>query len=253
MLPGDRGHLGERGPVGEPDHAEVRLVDAQDERRVRPDRALVVLRVRPVRRPDLDQPRAGAHEHVRDPEAVADLDQLAARDEHLAALGERGQRQEHRAGVVVDDERRLGSGQAPQRGRQVRLPRPAHALVQRVLEVRVADADLSHPFERRGERAERGQGSCGRSRRSRSARVAGSASARPRSRPRPPPGGRPVRRRRGSRRARDRAPRAPRRRRAGRPASRASSSTEGRSRSSISSSPAPRSPCSARGSSRARS
>ena len=48
---------------------------------------VVVGGARAVRRPDLDQPRAGAREHVGDAEAVADLDQLAARDEHLAALG----------------------------------------------------------------------------------------------------------------------------------------------------------------------
>jgi hypothetical protein len=60
------------------------------------------------------RPRRGARpsgEHVRDAEAVADLDQLAARDEHLAALGERGEREQDGRGVVVDDERRLGAGQ----------------------------------------------------------------------------------------------------------------------------------------------
>ena len=78
------------------------------------DRALVVGGARAVRRADLDEPRAGAGEHVGDAEAVADLDQLAARDEHLAALGERGEREQHRAGVVVDDDRRLGAGQPAQ-------------------------------------------------------------------------------------------------------------------------------------------
>jgi len=50
--------------------------------------------VRPVRRPDLDEPRAGAREHVRDPEAVADLDQLAARDDDVPALRQRGEGEE---------------------------------------------------------------------------------------------------------------------------------------------------------------
>ena len=45
------------------------------------DRALVVGGARAVRRPDLDEPRARAREHVGDAEAVADLDQLAARDD----------------------------------------------------------------------------------------------------------------------------------------------------------------------------
>ena len=81
-------------------------MDAQEQRRLRPDRALVVVGARPVRRPHLDEPGARAGEHVGDPEAVADLDQLAARDDDLAALGERGEREQHRRGVVVDDDAR---------------------------------------------------------------------------------------------------------------------------------------------------
>ena len=82
--------------LGEADDAEVRLVHAQEQRGLARDRALVVGGARAVRRADLDQARARAREHVRDAEAVADLDQLAARDEHLAALGERREREQHR-------------------------------------------------------------------------------------------------------------------------------------------------------------
>ena len=92
-----------------------------------PIAALVVGGARAVRRPDLDEPRARAREHVRDAEAVADLDQLAARDEHLAALRERGEREQDRGGVVVDDERRLGAGQPPQDRGDVVLARAARA------------------------------------------------------------------------------------------------------------------------------
>ena len=106
--------------------------------RLGPDRALVVGGARAVRRADLDEPRARAGEHVGDPEAVADLDQLAARDEHLAALGERGEREQHRGGVVVDDERRLRAGEPAQERGDVVLPRAARARVEVVLEVRVA-------------------------------------------------------------------------------------------------------------------
>ena len=105
----DLRELAERRLLGEADDAEVGLVDAQDERRLRADRALVVGDPRAVGRADLDEPRARAREHVGDPEAVADLDQLAARDEHLAALGERGEGEHHGGSVVVDDERRLGA------------------------------------------------------------------------------------------------------------------------------------------------
>ena len=137
------------------------------QRRVRADRALVVGGARAVGRPDLDESRARAREHVGDPEAVADLDQLAARDEHLAALGERGERQHHGGGVVVDDERRLGAGDPPEQRGEVVLTRAACARVEVVLEVRVAAADLDDALERRLRRAARDRGSCGSGRRSR--------------------------------------------------------------------------------------
>ena len=106
------------------------------------DRALVVGDARPVGGADLDEPRARARQHVRDAEAVADLDQLAARHDHLAALGERGEREQHGRRVVVDDQRRLGAGQPPQERRAVVLPRAARAVGEVVLEVRVAARHL---------------------------------------------------------------------------------------------------------------
>ncbi len=144
--------------------------------------ALVVGGARAVRRPDLDQARAGAREHVGDAEAVADLDQLAARDEHLASLGQRGEREQHRAGVVVDDDRRLGAGQPAQQRGDVILPRPARPFGEVVLEVRIGHGRPRPRARSRRRAAGRGRGSCGRSRRSRSARDAGPAAARPRAR-----------------------------------------------------------------------
>ena len=108
----------ELGLLGEADDAEVGLVHAQDDGRLGADRPLVVRDPGAVRGPDLDEPRARAGEHVGNPEAVADLDQLAARDEHLAALGERGQGEQHGRGVVVDDERRLGARDPAQQRRR---------------------------------------------------------------------------------------------------------------------------------------
>ena len=72
---------------------------------------------------------------------------------HLAALGERREREQHRRRVVVDDERGLGAGQPAQDRGDVVLARAARAGVEVVLEVRVAAADLAHALERRlGER-----------------------------------------------------------------------------------------------------
>ena len=140
--------LGHGRLLREADHAEVRLVHAQQHGRLRADRTLVVGGARPVRRADLAQARARACEHVRYPEAVADLDQLAAGDEYLAALRERGQGEHHGRRVVVDDECSLGARQPAQDCRDVVLPRPARSGREVVLEVRVAAPDLKRAFER---------------------------------------------------------------------------------------------------------
>ncbi len=121
VQPRDGGDLLEPRALLEADDAEVRLVHAQQDGRLGADRALVVGGARPVRRPDLDEPRAGPREHVRDAEAVADLDQLATGDDDLAALRQRCEREQHRRGVVVDDECGLGSGQPAQDRRDVVL------------------------------------------------------------------------------------------------------------------------------------
>ena len=49
------------------------------------ERRLEVRDARAVRRPDLDQLRAGAPDDLGDPDAAADLDELAARDDDAAA------------------------------------------------------------------------------------------------------------------------------------------------------------------------
>src|SRR6266516_1519823 len=64
--------------------AEVRLVHAEQQRGLRGGPCVVVGSARPVRRSDLDEPCSGAREHVGDAKAVTDLDQLAARHEHVA-------------------------------------------------------------------------------------------------------------------------------------------------------------------------
>ena len=112
------------------------------------DRRFVVGGARAVRRPDLAQSRARSLEHVRNPETVADLDQLATRHQDFAAFGERGKREHHRGCVVVDDERGFRAGQAAQDAGDVVLPGAAAAGGNVVLEVRVAAPDLAYPVER---------------------------------------------------------------------------------------------------------
>ena len=106
-----------------------------------------------VRSADLDQAGARAGEHIGDAEPVADLDQLAARDDDLAPLGQRGERQQQRRRVVVDDERRLGAGQPAEDRRDVILARARAPVSKVVLEVRVAAADLDARRARPRERS----------------------------------------------------------------------------------------------------
>ncbi len=73
-------------------------MDAQDQRRAIVDRGGVVGRARAVGRADFAERRAGLAHHVGDAEAAADLDQFAAGDDHLAALRERREHQQHRRG-----------------------------------------------------------------------------------------------------------------------------------------------------------
>jgi hypothetical protein len=145
---GDGGDLFQPRPLLEADDAEVRLVDAEQDGGLRADRPLVVRRLRPVRRPDLHEPGPRAGQHVRDPEAVADLDQLAARDDDVAPLPERREREQDGARIVVDDQRGLRAGQPAQDRRDVVLPRPAGALGEVVLEVGVAARGVDDPRER---------------------------------------------------------------------------------------------------------
>ncbi len=102
--------------------------------RIRPvfatDRADIVLAVRAVGGADLDQPGAGARHDVRHAEGAADLDQLAARDDRLAALGQRVEHEQHGGGIVVDDGGVLGAGQLAEKAAQMIVALAAPAAVE---------------------------------------------------------------------------------------------------------------------------
>jgi hypothetical protein len=145
--PRDAREVGDRRQLREADDAEVRLVHAEQHGGLGADRRLEVRRPRAVRRSYLDQPRAGPRQHIRDPEPVPDLDQLAAGDDDLPAFGERRERKQDRGRVVVDDQRGLSAGKAAQDARYVILARAARPRLQVVLEIRVAAADLANALE----------------------------------------------------------------------------------------------------------
>ena len=116
-----------------------------------------------VRGADLDQLRAGPPDDLGDPDAAADLDELAARDDHPAATGQ-ADRERERRGVVVGDERVLGAGQRD----EVLLGGPDAGAAPAGLAVELEEEVASRQRGRgRGYVARptaRGPGSCGRSR-----------------------------------------------------------------------------------------
>ena len=114
--------LARRGARGEPDDAEVAGVHAEDRGGPLTDRGGVVAEIRAVRRPHLDELRPGPREHVRDAEPTADLHELAAGDDDLAAPRERREREEDRRGVVVGDDAVLRAGDLRQDPRGVAVP-----------------------------------------------------------------------------------------------------------------------------------
>ena len=81
-------------------------MDLQHERGVGLEGALVVGEAGSIRGADLDQPAARLAHDLGHAEPAADLDQLAARHEHRATSGERGERHEYRRRVVVHDDAR---------------------------------------------------------------------------------------------------------------------------------------------------
>ena len=96
------------------------------------------MRVRFVRA-DLDEAHAGALHDVGHPKRAPDLDELAARDDHLAAGRQAVERQHHGTGVVVD---RVGGGRVRQQGQL--LGRRAQAiapLARRQIELQIAVAE----------------------------------------------------------------------------------------------------------------
>jgi hypothetical protein len=126
LLVGEGREGRQRRLLGRADDAEVGPVDLEEQRGVVADGGPVVRQPRPVGGPDLDQPRAGGDQQVRQPVRPAELEELAAADDHLAAGGDRGDDQHQGGGPVVDHRRGLGpaqlGGQRAEVG--VREPRP---------------------------------------------------------------------------------------------------------------------------------
>ena len=119
-------------------------MDLEDHGRIGCDGLLIICQVRAVGGADLDELGARGLHNIGDTEAAADLDKLAAAHDNLFARSVSGQHQQHRGGVIVDDQRVLGTGKRADELSGMLLARPARAGVDAVLERAVAASDLGH-------------------------------------------------------------------------------------------------------------
>ena len=144
----DPHQLGQLDVAGEAEHPVIGRVHAQDRARLGAERARVVGRAGAIGRADLAQARARALHDLGDAEAVADLDELTARDDDLAPAPERCKREHECRCAVVDADRRFRAGQLAHECRDVILPPAAPARGEVELQVRVARRDGLHALER---------------------------------------------------------------------------------------------------------
>ena len=90
--------------------AIVGRMNLENHGRIGRNGTLVIGQVCSVGGANLDKLGARRLHNVGNAEATADLDELAAAHDDLFARGMGGQHQQHRGGIVVDDERILGTG-----------------------------------------------------------------------------------------------------------------------------------------------
>jgi hypothetical protein len=98
------------GAGGEAGDAKVGGVDAEEEFGARREGALVIGDAGAISGPYFADDRAAGGHDVRDAEAVANFDELAAGDDDFGVFGEGVEDQEDGGGVVVDDDGGFGAG-----------------------------------------------------------------------------------------------------------------------------------------------
>ena len=126
---------------------EVARMDAQQRSGPLAQRIAIVVEIGPVGGADLSESRLRGLEDVRNAEAIADLHQLAARDNHFPVAGEFVQYEEDRSGVVVDYQRRSAEQAFQQRTAMPVAPAPP-PLLDVVFEVAVSACDRADRFHR---------------------------------------------------------------------------------------------------------
>src|SRR5437588_433368 len=110
-------------------------MDAQDCRALLRHRVCVVASARAICGADLAKLRAALLDDVGDAERAADLDQLAARDDHFLLRGNRGEKEQRAGGVVVRQDRGLTSEERRAERRQVLVSRAALTMLEIEFEI----------------------------------------------------------------------------------------------------------------------
>ncbi len=116
-------------------------MDPQDRRRGIGRRFIEVGGVRAVCRSHFPQPCAALLNDVGDTERAADLDQLAARDDHFLSGGNGREKEQRAGGVVVGQHCRFAAEQRAAQLRQVLVAPSSGAFIEVELEIRVVGRD----------------------------------------------------------------------------------------------------------------
>ena len=143
------GQFRQAGLAGEAQHAVVAGVHLEQHAGGGRDGSGIVGQPGLIGGPHLHQPCAALGDHVGDAEAAADLHQLAARDDHLAAAGQGAERQQHCGGGVVHRQGGLGAGNLAQQRFDALGARPAPPRRQVELQVGIARRHFGRRVRRR--------------------------------------------------------------------------------------------------------
>ena len=142
-----RGEFLQRRLVGESGDLEIRWVDAEEHARFFGDGVFVVGEARAIGGADFAERGAALRHDFGDAEAVADFDELAARDEDFAVARERCENEEHGGGAIVDDDSGFGAGEALEHTRGVDVALAARAGFEVVLEIRILRGGAAEFFD----------------------------------------------------------------------------------------------------------
>ena len=116
---------------------------AQKQARFFVDRVFIIRQPRAVRGSNLAEHRAALLHDLRNPKAIANLDQFSARNNHFASTRQRRQRHQHGRGAIVHHDRCFGPGKARQQLRRVHVALASHPRFQVVFQIRILRRDAA--------------------------------------------------------------------------------------------------------------